>query len=201
MEYEFDEEAEQIQGRLAADNVEEKCQDKEQAEEQEDKTGLDQDDQIKEDEQLPEQEEDAHVQRTETQAKAADAKEAMKKEKKSKEDEVMEEEQKEAEEREEQVDLVDDYQQVLKNKKPIQSLPEEDRMEVEKNIEVEFNALVDQDDFDYQSQKAATRLLFDQWRSDAEAAQESIALLSRFKAETGAASASLCEQLRIVLEP
>ena len=74
-------------------------------------------------------------------------------------------------------------------------------MEVDKNIEVEYNALVDQDDFDYQSQKAATRLLFDLWRSDAEVAQESIALLSRFKAETGAASASLCEQLRIVLEP
>lgn len=47
----------------------------------------------------------------------------------------------------------------------------------------------------------ATRILFDQWRSNPEVAEESIALLSRFKAETGAASASLCEQLRIVLEP
>jgi len=41
MEYEFDEEAEQMQGKLATDNVEEKCQDKEQMENQEDKTGLD----------------------------------------------------------------------------------------------------------------------------------------------------------------
>lgn len=41
MEYEFDEEAEQMQGKLATDNVEEKCQDKDQIENQEDKTGLD----------------------------------------------------------------------------------------------------------------------------------------------------------------
>jgi len=43
MEYEFDEEAEQLQGKLAADNVEDKVQDKEQVENPEDKTGLNED--------------------------------------------------------------------------------------------------------------------------------------------------------------
>ena len=43
--------------------------------------------------------------------------------------------------------------------------------------------------------------MFEEWREDDELCQRSIALLSKFKAETSSAAASLCEQLRIVLEP
>jgi len=43
--------------------------------------------------------------------------------------------------------------------------------------------------------------MFEEWRSDEELAQRSIGLLSKFKSETSSAAASLCEQLRIVLEP
>lgn len=43
--------------------------------------------------------------------------------------------------------------------------------------------------------------MFEEWRTDEEACSKAIALLSKFKAETSSAAASLCEQLRIVLEP
>ena len=78
---------------------------------------------------------------------------------------------------------------------------EEDKMEVDQIAPTDVITLPSQEDFDYQASKLATRALFDLWRQDEEASQASIALLSRFKSETGAASASLCEQLRIVLEP
>jgi hypothetical protein len=78
---------------------------------------------------------------------------------------------------------------------------EEDKMEVDQIAPTDIITLPSQEDFDYQASKLATRALYDLWRQDEDASETSIALLSRFKAETGAASASLCEQLRIVLEP
>lgn len=60
---------------------------------------------------------------------------------------------------------------------------------------------IQDEDFDYLAAKLATRALYEEWRSDEDGAQDSIALLGKFKAETGSAAASLCEQLRIVLEP
>lgn len=89
MEYEFDEEAEQMQGKLAADNLEEKCQDKDQVENQDDKTGLDNDQEM-EDNEGPEIEADDNIQKTEAQAKATDTKDVSKKDKTTVENEKME---------------------------------------------------------------------------------------------------------------
>jgi len=66
---------------------------------------------------------------------------------------------------------------------------------------VELETLESYDEFDYLQEKINNRELYDQWKDDEEINQNAIALLSRFKGQTGAASASLCEQLRIVLEP
>jgi len=59
----------------------------------------------------------------------------------------------------------------------------------------------DDQEFDYNLEKMQVRTLFEEWRSNEEGAQVAMELLSRFKAETSESSASLCEQLRIVLEP
>ena len=79
---------------------------------------------------------------------------------------------------------------------------EEDKMEVDQhNGEEETRGQPPLKDFDYQEEKLVLRALHEAWRADEELCQRSIALLNRFKAETGQASAGLCEQLRIVLEP
>lgn len=56
-------------------------------------------------------------------------------------------------------------------------------------------------EFDYNLAKASIRALFEEWKADEKRSMQAIDLLSRFKAETSESSASLCEQLRIVLEP
>ena len=56
-------------------------------------------------------------------------------------------------------------------------------------------------EFDYQAEKMQNKTLFDEWRANDQLCQQSIALLSKFKSETSSAASSLCEQLRIVLEP
>ena len=56
-------------------------------------------------------------------------------------------------------------------------------------------------DFDYHAAKLAMQGMVDLWRSDSVEAKKSVELLSRFKQETCEASAALCEQLRIILEP
>jgi len=79
---------------------------------------------------------------------------------------------------------------------------EEDKMEVDQHFgEEEARGQPPLEDFDYQQEKLILRALHEEWRNDEELCQRSIALLNRFKGETGQASSSLCEQLRIVLEP
>lgn len=56
-------------------------------------------------------------------------------------------------------------------------------------------------DFDYHAARLGMQSMLDLWRSDAAEAKKSVELLSRFKQETCEASAALCEQLRIILEP
>jgi len=58
-----------------------------------------------------------------------------------------------------------------------------------------------QEEFNYQLEKQDMKAMFEEWRNDEQLAQKSIGLLSKFKSETSSAAASLCEQLRIVLEP
>ena len=55
--------------------------------------------------------------------------------------------------------------------------------------------------FDYFQEKLVLRAFYENWRTNFDESQSAIALLSKFKSQTSAASASLCEQLRIVLEP
>ena len=55
--------------------------------------------------------------------------------------------------------------------------------------------------FDYQEQKASIRTRFHEWLSDEREKSQSLQLLAKFKNQTQAVSSSLCEQLRIVLEP
>jgi len=74
-------------------------------------------------------------------------------------------------------------------------------MEVDQTAADDNRLQQDLEDFDYQTEKLAMRALHAAWRADEDLCQRSIALLGSFKAETGAAAASLCEQLRIVLEP
>jgi len=98
-------------------------------------------------------------------------------------------------------DLVNDYEQFLKRRQEQTEAEhvkdKEDMME----IDTDKIPIDKQPDFDYQLEKLEKRAMFDEWRGDLDLCQRSIALLSKFKQETGSASASLCEQLRIVLEP
>lgn len=102
-------------------------------------------------------------------------------------------------------DLVADYQQFLERRQQgecsLVREREEDKMEIdEASTRVRPPGSKDPD-YDYLAEKLGLRALYEEWRSDEDVAQESIALLGKFKAETGQAAASLCEQLRIVLEP
>jgi len=75
-------------------------------------------------------------------------------------------------------------------------------MEVDQGIEEQqYRGQPPGEEFDYQKEKLVLRALHEAWRADEDLCQRSIALLNRFKAETGQAASSLCEQLRIVLEP
>lgn len=64
---------------------------------------------------------------------------------------------------------------------------------------VRFHNSLDQ--FDYMEQKQAIRTLFAEWLSDEREHDQSLQLLAKFKNQTQSVSSSLCEQLRIVLEP
>jgi hypothetical protein len=57
------------------------------------------------------------------------------------------------------------------------------------------------DEYDYKTEKLKIREMFELWRQNEEESQRSIELLGKFKGETSSTAASLCEQLRIVLEP
>ena len=105
----------------------------------------------------------------------------------------------------EQVDLIDDYHQFLENK----SLLEHHEMEVDQEAKQKSTAQKDTSknqipqypEFDYLDEKMQILEKLEAWQENEELCQQSIDLLGRFKSETSAASASLCEQLRIVLEP
>jgi len=56
-------------------------------------------------------------------------------------------------------------------------------------------------DFDYLEQKMLIRELFNQFVSDKDSHRQAMDLLGKFKGQTQQVSASLCEQLRIILEP
>uniref|UniRef100_A0A7S3CKX2 VWFA domain-containing protein n=1 Tax=Strombidium rassoulzadegani TaxID=1082188 RepID=A0A7S3CKX2_9SPIT len=51
------------------------------------------------------------------------------------------------------------------------------------------------------TEKQRLRAMMDEWREDELGVEQSLGLLNRFKSETSQFSNSLCEQLRIVLEP
>lgn len=102
-------------------------------------------------------------------------------------------------------DLINDYEEFLNSKQQMTEMnPEEDRMEVDQTTS-KAKAKGEPDElypeFDYMEEKLEKKALFDEWRSDDELCQQSIALLNKFKSETSPAASSLCEQLRIVLEP
>lgn len=101
------------------------------------------------------------------------------------------------------VDLVQEYKDFLERRKELpkqEDRGDEERMEIDQIAEARIALPVDQE-FDYNQARASIRALFEEWRSDEQRTQEAMNLLSRFKAETSESSASLCEQLRIVLEP
>ena len=59
----------------------------------------------------------------------------------------------------------------------------------------------DLEHFDYVAAKAKLREMFSQWLQDPQSHNDSLKLLSKFKQQTANSASSLCEQLRIVLEP
>lgn len=127
----------------------------------------------------------------------------LKKDRARDEDEAMEEEQ--DEDRVDTADLINDYEEFLNSKQQLTEMsPEEDKMEVDQTTS-KAKAKGEPDElyqeFDYMQEKLEKKALFDEWRSDDELCQQSIALLNKFKSETSSAASSLCEQLRIVLEP
>ena len=131
---------------------------------------------------------DEDIQKTQEQLKAADSKVADPNKRDRAGSENGEKPDQLEADQESQVDLVDDYQRFLEDRReqPQLRAVEEDKMEVDQlSSEEEPRGQPPLTDFDYQAEKLT----------------RSIALLSRFKAETSQASASLCEQLRIVLEP
>lgn len=79
----------------------------------------------------------------------------------------------------------------------------QEQMDVDQEQQVPQDAicLPDYAVFDYFQEKLVLRAFYEHWRTNPEESQKAIALLSKFKSQTNAASASLCEQLRIVLEP
>ena len=146
------------------------------------------------------------IQKTQDQLKATDskAKDPNKRDQAGGEDGNKPDQMDTKADQEEQADLVEDYQRFLEDRKEQSMLPtiEEDKMEVDQRFgEEEAGSQPLLEDFDYQAEKLALRALHEVWRADEDVCQRSIALLGRFKAETSQASASLCEQLRIVLEP
>jgi len=147
---------------------------------------------------------DEDIQKTQEQLKAADSKVADPNKRDRAGSENGEKPDQLEADQESQVDLVDDYQRFLEDRReqPQLRAVEEDKMEVDQlSSEEEPRGQPPLTDFDYQAEKLTNRALYEQWRADEDVCQRSIALLSRFKAETSQASASLCEQLRIVLEP
>lgn len=210
MEYQFDQEAEQMQGRLATDNLQQEEPDKVQ-DEADGKGGAEDDgaDEQADDHGVDDQDSemvDDDIQKTQEQLKAADqkAKDQKQKTKAAGEDGDDLDDLDAQAGVEEQADLVEDYQKFLENRKEQMLLEpvEEEKMEVDQQFgEEEPRGPPVLEDFDYQEEKLALRALHEAWREDDELCQKSIALLNRFKGETGSASSSLCEQLRIVLEP
>jgi hypothetical protein len=55
--------------------------------------------------------------------------------------------------------------------------------------------------FDLLIQKQKIREMFQEWAMNKDLHRQSLELLAKFKNQTQQVSASLCEQLRIVLEP
>ena len=95
-------------------------------------------------------------------------------------------------------DLRQTYDDYLQEKKQQEQIDDEiQRMDVDHQP---FGRVIDAD-FDYNEAKLLMRNMLETWRSDAEDAKRSVELLSKFKQETCEASAALCEQLRIILEP
>ena len=95
--------------------------------------------------------------------------------------------------------LIDEYQQYLQKRQSaaaaVDTIGGADQM-----LPVTFT--FDQGEaFDYGQARAMIRELFQTYHSDPDLISTSQQLLHRFKQETSTSAASLCEQLRIVLEP
>ena len=52
----------------------------------------------------------------------------------------------------------------------MQNQQDDDKMQIEKNLDADLIEVPDLEDFDYQNAKMATRVLFDLWRSNPEIA-------------------------------
>ena len=173
MEYEFDEEAGEMQGRLATDNLQ---QDEEMerlhAEEEEKKgNGLEED---QADDRAPEGDEqdsdmvDEEIQQTQQPVTANEAKSTDPKKKKDKKDDgqIQEDDAPIPE-----ADLVEDYEKYLEQMKREQSLAQDaqEQMEVDQEQQQETSdaiCLPDQAVFDYFQEKLVLRAFYEHWRSN-----------------------------------
>lgn len=97
----------------------------------------------------------------------------------------------ELDQEEDQTNLVDDYEQFLESRKK-QDIAEE--VQRDEGMQVDQSATMEEyKEFNYAREKQDKKALFEDWRTDEELCQRSIALLGKFKAETSSAAASLCE--------
>jgi midasin (ATPase involved in ribosome maturation) len=96
--------------------------------------------------------------------------------------------------------LIDEYQQYLQKRQSASASVETIGGSDQLMQPVTFT--FDQGEaFDYGQARAMIRELFQTYHSDPDLISTSQQLLHRFKQETSTSAASLCEQLRIVLEP
>jgi midasin (ATPase involved in ribosome maturation) len=98
-------------------------------------------------------------------------------------------------------DLIDEYESYLKAKA-------DEKMDVDNGDDSEDDKMrpasrfIQQlEQFDYMEQKALIRNRFQEWITDEREHTQALQLLAKFKNQTQSVSSSLCEQLRIVLEP
>ena len=109
----------------------------------------------------------------------------------------------EEEKKQDPQDLIKEYEDYLKLRK--EQAMEIDEQASHMNPEEQDVKVptFDQDleKFDYIEQKMVIRELFQKWLSDEAEHRQSLELLTKFKNQTQQVTSTLCEQLRIVLEP
>ena len=205
--------AENVQGKLATDQVENDDAEKEEEvkddrvdDEAEDRRmDEDQDDDGKKEDGA--QMEEEKIERTQAQFKESGV---LKPESNEKKDQNEEDEEMKDEEPSDAIvdprDLIEEYDSYLKDKAEQQRLAKEAEDSEMENDELatkedllRFNQTLER--FDYMDQKQLIRNRFHEWLSDEREHSQALKLLGKFKNQTQQVSSSLCEQLRIVLEP